>query len=223
MEEILEKINSAKHIEIIVDKYDLYCASALYTYILTQHKKVSLVCLDKNIENKYSFLPWFEKIKRTHTPSADLSIKLNIDIIEFYKSFKNTNIIFNKKISTSLYGALVEYTDGFTNSKLNGMIFAIASELIEHGADYKLAYQFIIQNVSLAELRLKSRMLQDMRLKNNATVAEFKIDDEMLKSTKTDVDLAKKIMKEALRLPYINTSTLINSENEVIIKIDKEI
>ena len=50
MNEILNKIESYKHIEIVVESQSLFVANALYTYILTLHKKVSLVCKEKNID-----------------------------------------------------------------------------------------------------------------------------------------------------------------------------
>ncbi len=223
MNEILKKIDSAKHIEIVVEQEKLFVATALYTYILTLHKKVSLVCKEKKIEVKYSFLPWFEKIKTTNTPSADLNIFLDITGIDLYEIFKNSNIKINKKIATSLYSAILDETQGFMNAKTDGMIFAVTSELIKSGAEHNIANKFIIKELSLAELRLKSLMLNNMQILNNTTLTQFLITKEMLKKSGADINIAKKIILEGLRLPYIKTTTLINDDKEIILKIDKEI
>ena len=57
MNDIFKKIDAAKHIEIIVEAENLFVGSALYSYILTLHKKVSLVCKEERIDHKFSFLP----------------------------------------------------------------------------------------------------------------------------------------------------------------------
>ncbi|NPA60631.1 MAG: phosphoesterase, partial [Epsilonproteobacteria bacterium] len=57
MNEIIEKIKSSKHIEIVSSSEKLSLATALYTYIMTQHKKASLVINGKKVDRKFSFLP----------------------------------------------------------------------------------------------------------------------------------------------------------------------
>ena len=225
MNNIIKKISDAKHIEIVVEKEYLYVGSALYTYILTLHKKVSLVCKEKELGYAFSFIPWFEKIKKTDTPSADVSIKLDISSKEFYEYFKKSALPVNKKMALALYSALVYETDGFTNSKLDGTIFAISSELIDAGADYKLAYEHIINYTSLAFLRLKSIMLGKMCLVNDTKVVLFYLRTDDLKASGTTQADAQKVMREAFSLPYVETAILLdsNQENEVIKIINKEI
>ena len=81
MNKIIEKIDSAKHIVVIShvnpDADSLGSASAMYTYLLQQHKKVSWFCKTKNIDNKLSFIPWFEKIRDSFPSSADLAISFD--------------------------------------------------------------------------------------------------------------------------------------------------
>ena len=225
MNEIFKEIKSAQHIEIIVDKEYLFVASALYTYILTLHKKVSLVCKDDLVDYKYSFLPWFEKIKRTDTPSADYKVVLDCSVLELFEMFKKLDIKINKKIATALYGAVLYETQGFTNSVLNGTFFAVSSELISAGAEYKLATTALIKSTTLGFLRLKSIMLEKMVLQNNAKAAVFVICDDDLKSTSASLLDAQNIMLEALELRYVEMVVLLDSDNKYeIIKIrNKEI
>ncbi len=81
MNEILQRIEQAKHIVVIShvnpDADSLGSASALYTHILRLHKKVSWFCATKNINQKFLFLPWSENIKDSFTSSADLGISLD--------------------------------------------------------------------------------------------------------------------------------------------------
>jgi len=223
MNEILKNIEDVKHIEIVVKSEGLFVASALYTYILTLHKKVSLVCKSPNLEYKYKFLPWFEKIKKSDTPSADLSIKLEIDGENLYDYFEKNSININKKMATALYGALLDESDGFRNNNIGTNFFTKVSNLIKYGAEYKICQQFIVEYNSLALLRLKAILLQEMILVNDAKSAIFFLSDESLKATGAGLKDAKKIMKEPFSLPYIESAILLSSdENDVVTILNKE-
>ena len=79
--EILEKISNAKHIVVIShvnpDADSIGSASAMYSFLLQKHKKVSWFCKTKDMDWTLSFIPWFEKIKNSFSKSADLAISLD--------------------------------------------------------------------------------------------------------------------------------------------------
>jgi phosphoesterase RecJ-like protein len=79
--EIFNKIDSANHIVVIShvnpDADSISSASAMYTYLLQQHKKVSWYCKTKDISKKLEFIPWFNKIRDSFPSSADLAISLD--------------------------------------------------------------------------------------------------------------------------------------------------
>lgn len=81
MSEILEKIDKAGHIVVVShvnpDADSIGSASAVYTFLLQKHKKVSWFCKTQNIDQKLSFMPWFEKIRNSFPNSADLVIALD--------------------------------------------------------------------------------------------------------------------------------------------------
>lgn len=122
MNEILQKIDLANHIVVIAHKDpDIDClgsASAMYTYLLQKHKKVSFFCATSNINKRFSFLPWFEKIRSSFPSSADLAIAfdcttrsqigisvdcnlINIDHHAENDEFGNINLINSVCISTT--------------------------------------------------------------------------------------------------------------------------
>lgn len=221
MKELLEQIKDAKHIEIRVESSkNLSGASAFYTYILTLHKKVSLYVPQEKIEDKYSFLAWYDKIKSTPTPSADFTILFDFSASVLYNFLQVNNIKINKKMATALYAMFVEESDGFLKN-LDGTFFAICSQLIENGAEYKRVSYYLLQRGSLAQLRLKADMLLEMKLKNNASLAEFRLDDEILKRTGATLKMAQEIAKEAFSLQYVQTVHLIYND-KIIKKLQKE-
>ena len=120
--EILQRIEEAKHIVVIAhvnpDTDSLSSASAVYTYMLKLHKKVSLFCASKHIDEKVRFLPWIDKLKNTFPKDADLAIsvdcgsyerlgvQLEIDLINFdhhkaNKNFGTYNVVDDSAVSTT--------------------------------------------------------------------------------------------------------------------------
>ena len=222
MNKIIKQIQCATHIEIEVTEECLALGSAFYTYILTQHKKASFVCKTKDINLKYSFLPWFEKLRTTNYSSADLSLQIEGSAKEFFEIFSTLDIKINAKMATALYGALILETDNFTNTKLSGTYFAIASKLVESGADYRLCIENLVKRATLSEFRLKAIMFKKMCLKESARVAFFEISEDDLKSSGTTIEDAELIMKDSFNLAYVEKAVLIYEKKKKK-TIEKEI
>ena len=216
MEKLIEKINNSQYIELETTEKNLFVTSALYTYILTLHKKVSFVMDTKEIERKYTFLPWIEKIKTSHSKSADVVLNIDIEITECIKYFYEQKLKINQKMATALYGGLVEYTNGFQNAKTNGMVFAYAKILLEANADNHIVNNFILREKSLGYMRFHGYMLENMLLCNDATQAHFTITQDILKQYGVVMENVYEIMQEAFRLPYIKESILLDRENKIL-------
>lgn len=223
---ILEDIDNAQHILIVVEKSFIPSASALYTHILRAHKKVSLVCTCDEKDNSLSFLPWFDKIKSiSNNSSADLKINLELSSIDLYNLFKTRDIKPNKKMATALYSGLLKETNGFTNNIFNGIVFAAAKELIDFGAEYKICNNFILKSTTLPLLRLKAIMLKEMILEENASLAVLNISDNILNSCGAKEEDAELIMQEVLNLNLVKKVQLQKSdeENKILKIIKKEL
>ncbi|MDD5400227.1 MAG: bifunctional oligoribonuclease/PAP phosphatase NrnA [Sulfurimonas sp.] len=81
MNEIIQMIKSADHIVVVShlnpDADSIGSASAMYSFLLQNHKKVSWFCKTEIIDQKLSCVPWFEKIRTSFPSSADLAISLD--------------------------------------------------------------------------------------------------------------------------------------------------
>lgn len=219
----LKSIEEAKHIVIVTSSASFCDASALYTHILRLHKKVSIVCEKESVDKRFSFLPWYEKLRNAVGSSSDLVLDLDRESEPLYKLFEKENISINTKMATALYAGLLQRYDGFLSSETDGTTFAFASKLIASGADYKLCKQFMMQRSSLSMLRLKATMLKKMILINDSRAALFLLASDDLISSGSNLDEAFEIMSEALSLPYVEMAILLNSENEVLKLKIKEI
>lgn len=218
----LKDIEDAKFIAIVVKSVDLLpVGSALYTHIIRLHKKVSFVCLDE-VDKKFSFLPWYDKLRDTTPVSADLVVTLQVDDFNLYEMFKTHNIKINQKMATALYASLLVEYDGFISGDVDGTVFANASELMACGAEYKVCNEFIVKRVTLARLRLKSLMLKNMLLVDDAKEAVFYLFDDDLKSSGATLKDVYLIMKEALGLEYVEKISLIKNNKSKEIWFEKK-
>lgn len=123
MNDIIKRIDEANHVVVIAhinpDADSIGSASAVYTHLLRLHKKVSFFCATKNINKKFSFIPWFDKIKDSFPISADLAISLdcgdikrlgldvdcdliNIDHHESNNNYGQYNLVNRTSISTTM-------------------------------------------------------------------------------------------------------------------------
>ena len=219
MNNIFKQIDEVKYIQIVATQEQLAVASALYTYILRLHKKVSLVCLSKTVDTRYSFLPWFDKIRKVISPSAELTLELALEPTfgarELLEYFQSAGVVLNAKMATALYMALLQETDGFKNSNVDGMTFAFASELVSAGAQHTECSQNFYRT-TLAQLRLKALMFTKMSLVSSATEVIFHLCDDDFSATGATIQDAEKIAQEAFNLPYIKNVKIVHNQNKEI-------
>jgi len=208
----LEIINKATSIVILTNSDSFANASAIYTYILTLHKKVSLVCIENEIDTKLSCIPWFSAVRTTTGSSHDLLIDVKLETKSLYEWFKLNNIKLNKKISTALYISLLQDINYFVTEISNGIIFAYISELVSSGADYRICNQSVLHNLPLSFFRLKSKMFAEMILHDNARVIVLFIAQDDLKSTGSSLNDAYLLMLEALNITHVQTAILLNKD-----------
>lgn len=214
----IEKIRDAKHILIVTDNASFANASAVYTCVLTLHKKVSLQ--NSEVLNKnFSFLAWFDKSRKNRPSTADYIITMNRDTLELYNFFIDNALSINKKMATALYAGLFNQYDGFRSSECDGTIFAIVSQLLELNADKDLCHDFLLLRVPLSHMRLKERLLSSLVLKNSAKHALISVNEDDLNSSNSELEDAYTIMKEFLTIVHVKKVILLKSdENNKIIK-----
>lgn len=212
MQEILD-IDDVKHIVLHANSSSFCNASALYTYILTQHKKVTLF-VEEPIEYRFSTLPWFEKIRGVSPSKAERSIEVSSDTLAYYTLFKENHITINKKMATSLYaGVVIEY-ENFQSSATNGMVYACVAQLISLGAEYRRCNSAILHSVPLARFRLKAKLFSSMLLQEDAKLLSLYLSDEDLQSSGASLTDMKYIVKETLSLVHVERVVVYKSDEE---------
>ena len=227
MNNIINMIKDARHIVVVADYPNidsLASASAFYTYLLQEHKKVSFFCEDKIEDTQLEFMPWIEKIRNSFSKSVDLLIIFNsflednlytglrydfVDSKSVFNFFKENDIKINKKMATALYAGILYNSEGFIGDKVDGTIFAIAKELIDSGADYRVCNDFIMRYISLATFRLKAIMYKNMELFSDAKVAFICVTQDDIKSSGASLRDCDIVLKEALYLKSVEVSIVL--------------
>lgn len=218
-----EKINAAKHIVVLCSEESFANANVLYSYILTLHKKVSIVSEEK-LPKKYAFLAWYDKVRSLAPSTADMQLKAGKDTFALYTALQQHEIKINQKMATALFAGLLMQYDSSKRSECSGMVFAAFSELIALGAAFKECVKYLQNFEPLSLLRLKAIMYTNMRLRDNARIAEVYICDEDLKRSGADMKAAVRILYDFLSLAHVVEVQLLKSDaNNTIIKSIKEI
>ena len=218
----IKKISEVSHILLETAASTFTNASVLYSYILTQHKKVSIYN-SEDLNSKLSFLPWFEKCRTTPAASAEYIIKVPSDTKALYEFFIREDIKINAKMATAFYAGILQQFQAFSRDNCDGTIFAIASELIALKAEHTKCYHYLYKKEPLALFRLKAIMFQKMLLVNDAQEVEIEISDDDLKASGANIDDAFLILQESLNLVNVQKATLFKSdENRKILKTVKE-
>lgn len=204
----LKEIDEAKNIAILTDNSSFGDASALYTHILRLHKKVSLVSETGGLDLSLSCVPWFDKVRTSKSVSSDLTIDMRAQTEPLYELFKAKGVLINRKMATALYASCLK------ERPTDGMVFARIGELLSYGAERELCDDAILKSLPLSLFRLKAVMFSDMVLKDNARVAVFHVSKEDFKKTGATLEEAALVMKEALNVAHVETSILLDADNE---------
>ena len=218
----IEQIDASKHILIKSDKESLAQASVLYSYFLTLHKKVSLY--SENMDTKFSFLPWMDKVRENRVSSADMEIDSNIEILDLYNFLQDNALKINAKMATALYAGFLKRYKNLMAEDVDGTVFAALSQLITLGADHKLCIKELYKSVPLRIIRLKSILFEKFLLQENAKVACVSINDGGLLASGASMQEAIDAAAELLNVVHVEEVHLVKSdENNKIIKIIKDI
>lgn len=222
MHSIDNRIDQARHIALMVhsshDADLLGSASALYTYVLTLHKKVSLVC-EAMVPRRLGFIPWVDEV-RSHLPqSADLCIEIGSEapfdrreglmVLTVFDFLSARGVKINAKMATALYGGLLDTLRGFRSPQTDVHALRVASELLERGANAALAVRALFETIPLGHLRLKAMLLADMELACDARLALLRADRAMLLRSGTFCDACVEALEEALCLPTAVLAVLL--------------
>ena len=206
----LKVIEESKNISILTDNDSFGDASALYTYILRLHKKVSLVNIQTKLDMTLSCIPWYDKVKKTMPVSSDLVIDLRKNEESIYELFKKKSIVINEKMATALYASYLQKQACYSEKK---NILALG-ELLLLNAHHEECVLYLKKSLPLSLFRLKAILFGTLVLYENARVAIMSIKENDFKRTGASMYEVELIMREALNIIYVQSVIVVDAENE---------
>jgi len=239
-------IDSAQHVVLIAhinpDADSLGSASAMYTQMLRLQKKVTFFCATETIDPRLAFLPWFDKIRHQFPSSADLAIsfdcgtkaKLGVEVAIPLINIVNTDAICttqvvyellskyeikpNVKMATALYAGLLDDSCSFQSERVNESTFTLAASLAEAGAEVRKCAEQLFERHSLAALRLKGLILQDLQLFEDGRVAVMKVSQEMMLQSGAHLSDCETALHESMGLPTVKMALMLCQRKDGSIK-----
>lgn len=135
-----------------------------------------------------------------------------------YELFRSEGVRINAKMATALYAGLIDDSMGFTAPKTDRRAFEMAAELAGCDADIAACTHHLVQRVSLGATRLKGRMLQELELLREGSVAYLYVSRELLEATGAHAVDCEVPLHEALYLPTVTIAILLRENRDGSLK-----
>ncbi len=126
-----------------------------------------------------------------------------------YEWFVTNDIKINGKMANALYAGLIDDTCCFSDPQCSPSTFKMAHTLVQLGADHAQCVNALFNSRSLASLRLKSKMLGEMKILHNGRVAVLEVDQALLESTGAVLRDCKAVVDKALSLKTVQVALLV--------------
>lgn len=169
--------------------------------------KKPVINIDHHISNEnFGDINWVEP----HASSACEMI---------YKLYKKLGVPLDRDSALCLYAGIVTDTGSFRYSNTTSFVHKITAELLRYELNVPGIYQNIYGNVPLADARLLTRILPQMRFKAGGRVAWFTVPRHLLKNQRITFDLTENILSFGRMIKGVEVTVLfkenLGTRNEV--------
>ena len=216
---MLAKIKKADYIVLSVDNTTVALGNALYSYIVSLQKKVTLFAKER-IETRFACLPWYEKVRYVQPLSADEVVELELDTLAVFKMLEAELPRINEKMTTALYTSFLIELQQSSKLLQDGMKLAAMAQLTEYGAKADLCIGHLFKREPLAVFRLRALVFGNFVLTQNANVVHVEVTQQMLNKSGATLAELYQVAKELLRLVHV-CRVKVNFENETIFEIEE--
>lgn len=135
-----------------------------------------------------------------------------------FNAFEERGIKINPKMATALYAGLLDDSHGFLGAKTDVRSFEMAAALTAAKADIQACANALFHQNSLAALRLKGLMFEQMYLLHEARVVVHRVTQEMMaQSGGREVD-CEAALEESMGLPHVELAVMLRENRDGKIK-----
>lgn len=109
--------------------------------------------------------------------NAAATVEIIFDLIHFMEK------PLDHDVATALYTGLLTDTGGFRYSSTSPKVMAIASKLLEYGVDGPGLSEKLLEQMTLAQIRLLTRALDGLQISEDGKISWVTVDDEDMRLT----------------------------------------
>jgi len=135
-----------------------------------------------------------------------------------FDAFNRENVKINPKMATALYAGLLDDSHGFLAPKTDARSFEMARALTLLKADIQRCSEALFHQNSLAALRLKGMMFEEMKLLFDAEVVVHLVRREMMErcgAREVDCEAA---LEESMGLPHVRLALMLRENRDGSVK-----
>jgi bifunctional oligoribonuclease and PAP phosphatase NrnA len=160
-------------------------------------KKLPLINFDHHLSNDFF---------GTHN-KVDTSAISTTEVV--YDYFVANRIKINGKMANALYAGLLEDSKCFSLSECHAKTFAMAQSLIDFGADHTQCVEWLFQRRSLASLRVRGYLFEQMKLLANGKLALFELPLSLLEESGATIAECKGVLDDALNMRTVHVAVMV--------------
>ena len=135
-----------------------------------------------------------------------------------YKLLEQYGVKPNAKMATALYAGLLDNSLGFRSERTDEKTFMLAASLCQNGAQTRVCVEALFERTSLAALRLKSLMLQELQLFKEGRIAVIKVSQEMMLQSGAHLRDCEAVLYESLGLATVEAVLMLLQKRDGSIK-----
>ncbi len=130
-----------------------------------------------------------------------------------YEIFKVFSSSFTPQSATCIFAAVSGDTGSFRFSNANARSFAVASEMVRHGAKPQEISSAIYENQPPERINLLARVLQTLETDKTGSIAWVRIDKEMFESTRTSREDSEGMVDFPMSIRGVKVAVLFRRES----------
>jgi len=124
----------------------------------------------------------------------------------------------NTKMATALYAGLIDDSISFRSERVSENTFTLAASLVNAGAQTRECAKQLFERHSLAALRLKGLILQELQLFEAGRIAVMKVSREMMLQSGAHPSDCEAPLYESMGLPTVKIALMLRQKQDGSIK-----
>ncbi|MBC7742221.1 MAG: DHH family phosphoesterase [Bdellovibrionaceae bacterium] len=198
---------SDQDILVVFDTHDPLLCAPLFG--IMQEKKIRVLFIDHHIPIKQNL----NLVDYLIDESASCTGEIVFDLI------KKLSVAINSQIATPLYASLIFDTQNFKFIRGSSRPFAMATELLNAGADHHTIQQNLFNNWTIQKMNYLAHLIKNVEYKDDQKIALIKIDQNSLALHQLEADDVSDLIDLFMGIQSLDVAIVIREEGKNYYKL----